>query len=134
MNDNALNYKLREKEAAERVAQFASAADPSDLRNELALIRFLVESATNSGQPHLASLLLTTLGRLVRVHERQQLERGELLAKVVVLRLAERIVGIVSKQFFGLVPDWENRVDAALLEIGHEIDAAENPPDVLPNV
>lgn len=130
--DTALNYKLREKEAAERVEQFASAADPSDLKHDIALLRYLVEEATNTKSAHLASCLLTTLGRLVRVHDRRQLERNELLAKAVVLRLAERIVQTVARQFYGALPDWQQRIDAALVEITNEVEAAENPKELLP--
>lgn len=131
LTDTAANYRLRKAEQQKRLDEFKSTGDPGSLTNELALIRLLTEEAANNGQMHLASCLLTTLSRLAKTHDRQQMERGDLLAKVVVLQLATRIVNIVSRQF-NTVPGWEAKMDAALIEISNEIDSAENPPELIP--
>lgn len=127
----AITYRLKEAEQIERLKVLTNVDDAGNVSAELGLIRFLIEESVASKNLNLAGSLMTTLSRLARVHDRQQIERGNMLTRAVVLRLAARIVSIVSSQF-NTIPGWEAKMDAALVEITNEIDAAENPPELIP--
>jgi hypothetical protein len=130
-DESALHYKFREKEAAEEVERFASAADVSDLRNDISVLRYLIQQSVNDKSPHLASVLMTTLSRLTPAHDRKLAEQREMLAKVIVMQLARQIINVITEEFVG-IPNFEQRIDRAVERITNEIERAENPKDLIP--
>jgi hypothetical protein len=89
-------YRLAVSDAQQRWAEF-SQGDASDLGDEVALCRYLLESAANQQSPA-AIALLQTLGKLSAVDVQNRIRCRDLLDRDEVIRIARELCSIVSDE------------------------------------
>jgi hypothetical protein len=120
-------YRLQEEKRATRLAELSALPSSTDLANELAVLRLLQEEALNNNQPSLAMQLAKTIGRLSQITEATKIRRGELLAKAVVLNLAQQVARILAERVAGRFDGWEDAIDAVKSELLTLVAEARNP-------
>jgi len=89
-------YRLAISDAQKRLAEL-SQGDVSDLRDEIALARLLLESAASQNSPA-AIALLQTLGKLSAVDLQNRLRTHDLLTREEAMRFAQELCSIVSEE------------------------------------
>lgn len=96
MSDHSVNYRLSDARRQERLQEFTHASDPEDLRAELGAARLLAQEAMDAGQTALASRLLETVAKCAQGQVATQRAKGELLERVVVLRVATAMCNLLG--------------------------------------
>ena len=84
------------REASRALAGIHHASDPEDLRAELGAARLLAQEAMDAGQTALASRLLETVAKCAQGQVATQRAKGELMERVVVLRIATAICNLLG--------------------------------------
>lgn len=113
-------FRLAQGEAQQRLTEL-SRGDPSDLRDEIALCRYLLESAANESSPA-AIALLQTAGKLAQADLANRLRIGDLLAREQVVRIARELCSIVSDEL-QVLPGFEDILDRVADRIGQVLKA-----------
>ena len=122
MNDHSINYRLSDAKRQERLQEFTRASDPEDLRAELGAARLLAQEAMDAGQTALASRLLETVAKCAQGQIATQKAKGELMERVVVLRIATALCNLLSAALeHHNLPDSER--GAILEEVNAGLDA-----------
>ena len=96
MTNHSVNYQLSDAKRQERLREFTYASDPEDLRAELGAARLLAQEAMDAGQAVLASRLLETVAKCAQGQIATQRAKGELLDRIVVLRVATAICNLLG--------------------------------------
>jgi hypothetical protein len=96
MTNHSVNYQLSDAKRQERLREFTYASDPEDLRAELGAARLLAQEAMDAGQTALASRLLETISKCAQGQIATQRVKGELLERVVVLRIATAMCNLLG--------------------------------------
>ena len=89
-------YRLAVDDAQNRLDEL-SKGDASDLRDEIALCRLLLESAANQQSPATVSLL-QTLGKLSTADLQNRLRRRDLLQRSEAMQLGRKLCSIVGEE------------------------------------
>ena len=89
-------YRLAISDAQKRLAEM-SQGDGSDLRDEIALCRLLLESAANQQSPA-AVALLQTLSRLSVADLQNRLRRHDLLSREEAMNFARELCEVVTQE------------------------------------
>jgi len=89
-------YRLAVNDAQQRLTEL-SHGDATDLRDEIALCRLLLESAANQQSPA-AVALLQTLGKLSVADLQNRLRCHELLSREEAMNFAKELCSIVSEE------------------------------------
>lgn len=89
-------YRLAMSDAQRRLAEL-SEGNASDLRDEIALARLLLESAANQQSPA-AIALLQTLGKLSAVDLQNRLRTHDLLTREEAINFARELCEIVMEE------------------------------------
>ena len=122
MSKHAVNYELSDAKRQERLQTFTRASDPEDLRAELGAARLLAQEAMDAGQTALASRLLETVAKCAQGQIATQRVKGELMERVVVLRIATALCNLLSAALeHHNLPDSER--GAILEEVNAGLDA-----------
>ena len=118
MSNHYVNYRLSDATRQQRLQEFTHASDPEDLRAELGAARLLAQEAIDAGQTALASRLLETIAKCAQGQVATQRAKGELLERVVVLRVARAMCDLL-----GAALDHHNLPESARGAILEEVDA-----------
>jgi hypothetical protein len=89
-------YRLAQEQAQRRLAEL-SEGDATDLRDELALCRYLLESAAQQSSPA-AIALLQTAAKLSQADVQNRLRSRDLMDRDEVMRVARELCSIVSDE------------------------------------
>jgi hypothetical protein len=122
-------FKLTDPEWQARLASFRQ-GNPSDLGDEIALMRLLVEEACNSKHIALAGQLLSGIGRLELIQTQQQHQRGELLDRHA-LQAAGRAICQSLIERLSSLPNFEAITDLIIPAVMEGISAAGHEPLLL---
>jgi hypothetical protein len=98
--DHKNKYLLSLEEAQKRLAEL-SQADCSDLRDEVALCRYLLESAARQQSPA-AVALLQVLAKLSAVNLQNRIRRHDLLTREEALKFISEMCAIVAEEIQSL--------------------------------
>jgi hypothetical protein len=96
MSTHSVNYELSDAKRQERLQTFTRANDPEDLRAELGAARLLAQEAMDAGQTTLAARLLETVAKCAQGQIFTQRAKGELLERVVVLKVATAMCNLLA--------------------------------------
>jgi hypothetical protein len=118
MSNHYVNYRLSDATRQQRLQEFTHASDPEDLRAELGAARLLAQEAIDAGQTALASRLLETIAKCAQGQVATQRAKGELLERVVVLRVATAMCSLL-----GAALDHHNVPESDRGAILEEVDA-----------
>lgn len=109
MDETKQRYRVADKERQLRLDSMRG--QTWSLGDEIALGRVLLEESVQSGNPHLSSVLLTTLGKLTAQHLGNEIRMRRLISiedlRVFAQRISESIVRHLAH-----VPNHEDIVEA----------------------
>jgi hypothetical protein len=128
--DTEAEYLFHDAKAREGTARFARDSNPASLHRELACARFLLQSAVDRNEIHLAATLLGVIAKTSRSAERAAIRSNDLLARQAVLSIAEQLLQAVVGELEG-TEGWELKIDRISAAFLATIEKAENPPSAL---
>lgn len=117
---NENKYRLAISDAQNRLDEL-SKGDASDLRDEIALCRLLLESATNQQSPAAISLL-QTLGKLSTADLQNRLRSRDLLERDEAMQIGRMLCSIVGEEIKVL-----NGYEDVLMRIAERIEQTMKP-------
>ena len=115
---NRRQYNLANAEYASRIAQFAESDHVKSLREEIAMVRLLIEkrvNAINNDTELIAACgplqqLTLTMEKLVKTCHSMEKDMGDLMSRTALLVLAQKMLEIVSEEI-EKIPGFEEIVD-----------------------
>jgi len=120
-------YRLQDEQRAKRLAELTSTDNPTGLESELAVLRLLQEEPLNSGQARAVVEISKAIGQLAHATEVAKIRRGELLAKSVVLSIAQQIAQVLTHDVANRFDGWEEVVDGVKTKVLTLVCEAQNP-------
>jgi hypothetical protein len=116
-NQHAANYRLAEEKFNQRVEELCQSPDLSTLRQEIGVLRALVEETLQSTAPERRNLpiirdLVKAIGQLVTAHRVAELEADRLLEKETVFAIGQALVEIIVSELDGKFVGWEETCDS----------------------
>jgi hypothetical protein len=124
---------LAQAQEQAKLAHFADHEDLKSLRDEIGLVRMMIQATWNSAKTDVEKLqayskvntFCLTLERLVKTCQTLDQSMGHLIAKPALLRLAQSICNIVVTGLEG-VPDYEARCDVMIPQIIQAVEKINN--------
>jgi hypothetical protein len=120
-------YRLQDEQRATRLQELTNNDNPTALDSELGVLRLLHEEALNANQPIAAVQIAKVIGQLATATENAKIRRGELLAKSVVLGIAQKIAQVLSSNIANRFIGWEDVLDEVKSEVLTLVCEAKNP-------
>ena len=126
-------YRLTQARQKEAMDRFVSAPEAKSLREELALVRMLIEEHLNRMQgdeglvahSHIVNQLTQTCKELVKTCNQIEFKIGDMLAKATIVAIGKRIGEVLANELMG-VPNYEELMDRIVPQITHVIVDANN--------
>ena len=119
--------RLDDAGRAGRLKELAAENDVICVEPDLSLLKLLQEEAVNGGNARFAMELARVRSDLFKNTETAKIKRGELLAKSVVLGIANQLAQILTRKVSGRFEGWEEVMDEAKEEFVTLICEAQNP-------
>jgi hypothetical protein len=119
--------RIKDETRAKRLAELAE--EQPTVEADLYLLKLLQEEAIEEDNPRFAMELAKVRSTLFRDVENTKIRRGELLAKTVVLSIAQRLTQILANKVAGRFEGWEEVMDEAKGEIITLICDSKNPDE-----
>ncbi len=122
-------YDLRDAELNRRLDALRTDPNPADLEEELSLLRLFCEDAAREHNMPLVLSLTNMMARLSSVIETAKYRRGELLGKAALLRVARRMVDVLTATVANRFAGWEDALEQANQKMLTVISETSNAPD-----
>ena len=94
---------------------------------ELGVLRFLLSGALEQGEDRFAMEVCKAIIKLSHAAETAKIRQNEMLAKSVVLGIAEQVADVLAKKVAGRFDGWEDCIDEAKREVLALVSEAKNP-------
>ena len=130
IDDNTL-LRLDDEKRALRLQELADADNITSVLPEIAVLRLLEEEFLNEGNRSGVIAVAKVIGQLCRNAEAIKIRRGEMLAKPIILALAQRFAQLLSSKVAGKFDGWEDVLDEVRREAQVLIVDARNTPEHL---
>ena len=107
-SDHEARYRAATRKQQRRMRQWAEVADPSQLAQELAAARTLLEQIMASESPNtvIANQLLVTIGKLATSHQTLSEKGKTLIGAAEMRRIADQLIETVLSVLEEKVPDY----------------------------
>ena len=129
MDKSAYAFKFNNEIWQKRLEELQTNPDPTSCENDLAVMQVLAEQLANAGQPKQAADVIKSKTAIAGMIEAQKFRTGELLSRVAVIQIAQKIIpllmGCIANRFDG----WENVIDEMAPQILTIVEGTFNPEE-----